>query len=151
MTSESINPNRLTGLGWLLDNLAEQVGHHTRAVLASLDGITRSSSGLSMDDAQRIGALGSSFHASSRSAAGVLGADNSETAVRQFFLEHSEFLLFVMSAGSGTLLTVITDTEANAGTVGHEMGLIGKRLGEQLATPSRAPLAAGERGVTHER
>ncbi|MGW1974134.1 roadblock/LC7 domain-containing protein [Streptomyces sp. NPDC001889] len=144
MTGETINPNDLSGREWLLENLAKQVGHDTRAVLASLDGIARCSSGLSVDDAQRIGALGASFLASSRSAAGVLGADNSESGVRQFFLEHTQFLLFVMSAGNGTLLTVITDTEANAGTVGHEMGLLGKRLGEQLATPSRAPLAAGE-------
>ncbi|MFI1886048.1 roadblock/LC7 domain-containing protein [Streptomyces jumonjinensis] len=143
MTGKSVNPNRLSELGWLLDRLAEQVGHDTRAVLASLDGITRCSSGLERDDAQKLGALGASFLASSRSAAGVLGSDTADGAVRQFMVEHNEFLLFVMSAGHGTLLTVATSADANAGTAGHEMAQLVKQVGEQLTTPHRAVPAVG--------
>ncbi|GAB3740433.1 hypothetical protein GCM10027590_55010 [Nocardiopsis nanhaiensis] len=47
-------------------------------------------------------------------------------------------LLFIVEAGHGTHLAVITDSEAEPGLVGHNMNELVEQMGEHLATPSRA-------------
>ena len=46
-------------------------------------------------------------------------------------------LLFIVEAGHGAHLAVITSEEADAGLVGHNMSELVEQLGEHLSSPTR--------------
>ncbi|MGW1976555.1 roadblock/LC7 domain-containing protein [Streptomyces sp. NPDC001889] len=129
----------LHGLEWLLDDFAIRMQHHTRAVLASRDGLAGSSTGLDDAARDRLAAAASSLFNLGATAVDAAGSDLDED-VRQLAVEQKNCLLFIMAAGRGSLLAVATDPTddpAHAGRVGYEMGLLIEQVGEHLATPDR--------------
>jgi predicted regulator of Ras-like GTPase activity (Roadblock/LC7/MglB family) len=123
-----------TGVTWLLKSLVERVPHVRGAVLLSSDGLTKSVHGLELDDADQLAAISSGFVALARST-GVKfsGSDR----VRQVVAELDDTVLFVSSAGLGSVLTVLAEREADPGVVGYEMSQLIKSVRTFLATPAR--------------
>jgi predicted regulator of Ras-like GTPase activity (Roadblock/LC7/MglB family) len=127
------------GVVWLLRSLVERVLHVRGAVLLSSDGLTKSVHGLELDDADQLAAIASGFVALARSTGVRFGGSD---MVRQVVAELDDTVLFVSSAGSGSVLTVLADRDADPGVVGYEMSQLIKSVRSFLATPAReaAPL-----------
>ncbi|MGW6454690.1 roadblock/LC7 domain-containing protein [Streptomyces sp. NPDC055078] len=145
MTSQIAAPKwKLRGLEWLLEQLAAQVPHTTRAVLASRDGLVGSSTGpLEAADMDRFAAAASSLYSLGNATVETVAAGLNEE-VAEVVIRHKNCFVFVMAAGQGSLLAVATDTSADPGRVGHEMALLVQQVGEHLATPDRTTPAEGQ-------
>jgi predicted regulator of Ras-like GTPase activity (Roadblock/LC7/MglB family) len=132
-------------LGWLLRGLVENVPHTRSAVLLSADGLATAAYGLAPDPADQLSAIAAGLFSLARTAAGRFGGSE---GVRQIVAELDDTLLFVSSAGFGSVLTVLADREADAGVLGYEMAQLVKSVRPFLATPARQSGGAGPTGVT---
>ena len=94
------------------------------------------STGSNADDADHLSAIASGLFSIARSAAAKFGGSD---GVRQVVAELDDTLLFVSSAGFGSVLTVLADREADAGVLGYEMVQLVKSVRPFLATPARQP------------
>jgi len=127
-------PSREQDLGWLLRGLVESVPHTRSAVLLSADGLATAAHGLGPDHADQMSAIASGLFSLARTAAVRFGGSD---GVRQVVAELDDTLLFVSSAGYGSVLTVLADREADAGVLGYEMAQLVKSVRPFLATPAR--------------
>lgn len=123
-------------LAWLLSNLVERVPHTRSAVLLSADGLTTARHGLDADSADHLAAIASGLFSIARSAGAKFGA---KEGVRQVVAELDDILLFVSSAGCGSVLAVLAGREADAGVLGYEMSQLVKGVRPFLSTPARRP------------
>lgn len=121
-------------LSWLLRGLVEQVPHTRSAVLLSSDGLATASYGLTADPADQLSAIASGMFSLARSAAIRFGGGD---GVRQVVAELDDTLLFVSSAGLGSVLTVLADREADVGVLGYQMTQLVKSVRPFLTTPAR--------------
>lgn len=121
-------------LGWLLRGLVEHVPRTRSAVLLSADGLAIAAHGLGPDPADQLSAIASGLFSLARTAAVRFGGSD---GVRQVVAEFDDTLMFVSSAGFGSVLTVLADREADAGVIGYEMSQLVKSVRPFLATPSR--------------
>jgi predicted regulator of Ras-like GTPase activity (Roadblock/LC7/MglB family) len=137
-------PGHDPDLGWLLRGLVEHVPHTRSAVLLSADGLATASYGLTVDSADHLSAIASGMFSLARTAAVRFGDSD---GVRQVVAELDDTLLFVSSAGFGSVLTVLADREADAGVLGYEMSQLVKSVRPFLATPARQAGAVGAQGV----
>lgn len=128
-------------LDWLLRRLVEQVPHTRSAVLLSADGLTSASHGIGPDRADQLAAIASGLFSIARSAATRFGRSE---GVRQVVAELDDTLLFVSSAGFGSVLTVVADREADAGVLGYEMAQLVKSVRPFLASRPRKTGAAAQ-------
>lgn len=130
-------------LGWLLRGLIEQVPHTRSAVLLSSDGLATASYGLGPDPADHLSAIASGMFSLARTAAVRFGGSGGGSAggVRQVVAELDDTLLFVSSAGFGSVLTVLADREADAGVLGYEIAQLVKSVRPFLTTPTRPSTA----------
>ena len=138
MVSDAPNGHE-QGLGWLLRGLVEQVPHTRSAVLLSSDGLATAAYGLRPDPADQLSAIASGLFSLARTAAVRFGGSD---GVRQVVAELDDTLLFVSSAGFGSVLTVLADRAADAGVIGYEMAQLVKSVRPFLATPARQSGAA---------
>jgi len=129
-----VTPGNESDLGWLLRGLVEHVPRTRSAVLLSADGLAIAAHGLGPDPADQLSALASGLFSLARTAAVRFGGSD---GVRQVVAEFDESLMFVSSAGFGSVLTVLADREADAGVLGYEMSQLVKSVRPFLATPSR--------------
>lgn len=128
-------------LAWLLSGLVERVPHTRSAVLLSSDGLTTAVHGLDTDNADHLAAVASGLFSIARSAGVKFGGSD---GVRQVVAELDDTMLFVSSAGFGSVLAVLAGREADAGVLGYEMSQLVKSVRPFLATPARqAGAAAG--------
>jgi predicted regulator of Ras-like GTPase activity (Roadblock/LC7/MglB family) len=121
-------------LGWLLRSLVEHVPHTRSAVLLSADGLATASYGLGADAADHLSAIASGLFSLARTAAARFGGSD---GVRQVVAELDDTLLFVSSAGFGSVLTVLAGRDADAGVLGYEMSQLVKSVRPFLVTPAR--------------
>jgi predicted regulator of Ras-like GTPase activity (Roadblock/LC7/MglB family) len=128
-------------LGWLLRGLVERVPHTRSAVLLSADGLANAAHGLGADGADQLSAIASGLFSLARSAATRFGGSD---GVRQVVAELDDTLLFVSSAGFGSVLTVLADREADPGVLGYEMSQLVKGVRPFLATPARQAGSAAQ-------
>jgi predicted regulator of Ras-like GTPase activity (Roadblock/LC7/MglB family) len=128
-------------LGWLLRGLVEHVPHTRSAVLLSADGLAIAAHGLGPDPADQLAAIASGLFSLARTAAVRFGGSD---GVRQVVAELDDTLMFVSSAGYGSVLTVLADRETDAGVLGYEMSQLVKSVRPFLATPARQS-AGGQR------
>jgi predicted regulator of Ras-like GTPase activity (Roadblock/LC7/MglB family) len=124
--------------GWLLRGLIDQVPHTRSAVLLSSDGLATASYGVEPDRADQLSAIASGMFSLARTAAVRFGGSD---GVRQVVAELDDTLMFVSSAGLGSVLTVLADREADVGVLGYEMAQLVKSVRPFLATPARQPQA----------
>ena len=102
-------------LSWLLDNLVDQVEHVQQALILSRDGlVVAASRGLSPEDSEHLSALAAGLQSLARGA----GQHFRTGQVRQTIIEMDSAFLFVMAAGRGTCLAVLTGADANVSNAG---------------------------------
>ncbi|MEU6384074.1 roadblock/LC7 domain-containing protein [Streptomyces bauhiniae] len=130
-------------LDWLLDDLVRRVGEVRHAVVLSNDGLAvGASTGLGRDDAEHLAAVASGFNSLAKGTGRHFGAGG----VRQTMVELDDAFLFVVSAGDGSCLAVLTAATADIGLVAYEMARLVRRVGEHLYAAPRVvsqPPAAG--------
>jgi predicted regulator of Ras-like GTPase activity (Roadblock/LC7/MglB family) len=123
-----------TGLDWLLDDLTERISSVRHALVLSTDGlVTANSQTLDKADAEHLAAVASGLQSLAKGSGTQFGTGR----VRQTMIEFEEGLLFVTSAGEGSLLCVLTGPETDVGAVAYEMTLLVNRVGEHLGLPLR--------------
>jgi uncharacterized protein len=123
-------------LSWLLDNLVDQVEHVQRALVLSRDGlVVAASRGLSPEDSEHLSALAAGLQSLARGTGRHFGAGE----VRQTIIEMDFAFLFVIAAGRGTCLAVLTSADANVGLIAYEMAMLVRRMGKYLEAEPRFP------------
>src|SRR5580692_2021112 len=123
-------------LSWLLDNLVNQVEHVQQAVILSRDGlVVAASQGLTREDGDHLSALAAGVQSLARGAGRHFGGGT----VRQTIIEMESAFLFVIAAGQGTCLAVVSSAEANVGVMAYEMAMLVRRMGKHLTAPPRFP------------
>jgi predicted regulator of Ras-like GTPase activity (Roadblock/LC7/MglB family) len=132
--------SRVGQLDWLLDDLVHRVGHVTKAVILSQDGMALGASEtLGRDDAEHLAALAAGFQSLARGAGRHFGGGG----VRQTIIEMESGFLLVSAAGSGTCLAVIAEEGADLGVVAYEMAILIRRTGEHIRVNTRASALSG--------
>lgn len=129
-----VNPGHESDLSWLLRGLIERVPHARSAVLLSSDGLASAVHGLGPDGADHMSAVASGLFSIARSAAAKFGGSD---GVRQVVAELDDTLLFVSSAGFGSVLAVLANRDVDAGVLGYEIAQLVKSVRPFLATPAR--------------
>ena len=123
-------------LSWLLDNLVNQVEHVQQALILSRDGlVVAASRGLNPEDSEHLSALAAGLQSLARGTGRHFGAGE----VRQTIIEMDFAFLFVIAAGRGTCLAVLTSADANVGLIAYEMAMLVRRMGKYLAAEPRFP------------
>ncbi len=123
-------------LSWLLDNLVGQVEHVQQALILSRDGlVVAASRGLTSEDSQHLSALAAGLQSLARGT----GRHFQTGEVRQTIIEMESAFLFVIAAGQGTCLAVLTSADPNVGLVAYEMAMLIRRMGKYLAAEPRFP------------
>jgi len=123
-------------LSWLLDNLVDQVEHVRQALILSRDGlVVAASRGLTSEDSQHLSALAAGMQSLAKGAGRHFRAGQ----VRQTIIEMESAFLFVIAAGQGTCLAVLTSADANVGLIAYEMAMLIRRMGRYLAAEPRFP------------
>ena len=124
-------------LSWLLDNLVTQVEHVEQAIVLSRDGlVVAASRGLATEDGEHLSALAAGVQSLARGTGRHFGAGE----VRQTIIEMEQAFLFVIAAGQGTCLAVLTSAEASVGVIAYEMAMLVRRMGKYLAAEPRFPV-----------
>ncbi|SOE06978.1 roadblock/LC7 domain-containing protein [Streptomyces sp. Ag109_G2-15] len=133
MTGPSTADDTLT---WLLEGLLERTPGARHALVLSRDGLRLCRSPeLSVDRADQLAALASGIQSLSRGAAVEFG--DGSGGVRSAMTEFHGGVLFIVEAGAGAHLAVVTTEEADAGVVGHHMTELVEQLGEHLTARPR--------------
>jgi len=123
-------------LSWLLDNLVDQVEHVRQALILSRDGlVVAASRGLTPEDSQHLSALAAGLQSLAKEAGRHFRAGQ----VRQTIIEMESAFMFVIAAGQGTCLAVLTSADANVGLIAYEMAMLIRRMGRYLAAEPRFP------------
>ena len=123
-------------LGWLLDNLVDQVEHVQQALILSRDGLmVAASQGLTPEDSEHLSALAAGIQSLARGT----GRQFRGGEVRQTIIEMEFAFLFVIAAGRGTCLAVLTSAEPNVGLIAYEMAMLVRRMGKYLDAGPRFP------------
>ncbi|MFJ3204073.1 roadblock/LC7 domain-containing protein [Streptomyces sp. NPDC086989] len=120
-------------LDWLLDDLTRRVQQVRHAVVLSNDGlVTGASAGLAREDAEHLAAVAAGLQSLAKGSGRHFRAGE----VRQTMVEYDDGVLFVMAAGAGSSLCVLS-AEADIGQVAYEMTLLVNRVGEHLGVAER--------------
>ena len=123
-------------LSWLLDNLVNQVEHVQQALVLSRDGlVVAASQSLTREDGEHLSALAAGVQSLARGT----GLRFKGGEVRQTIIEMEHAFLFVVTAGKGTCLAVLTSGEPNVGVIAYEMAMLVRRMGKYLGSESRSP------------
>ena len=123
-------------LSWLLDNLVNQVEHVQQALVLSRDGlVVAASQSLTREDGEHLSALAAGVQSLARGT----GLHFKGGEVRQTIIEMEYAFLFVIAAGKGTCLAVLTSAEPNVGVIAYEMAMLVRRMGKYLAAEPRFP------------
>jgi predicted regulator of Ras-like GTPase activity (Roadblock/LC7/MglB family) len=129
-------PNAGGQLSWLLDNLVARVQHVRQAVVLSRDGlVVAASANVSREDCDHLAALAAGVQSLARGATRQFAGGE----VRQTIIEMEAAFLFIIAAGEGTCLAVLSSAEANVGVMAYEMAMLVRRMGKHLTAPPRFP------------
>jgi len=126
--------NAATDLTWLVDDLVDRLAEVRHAVVLSADGLRiTSSQGLGREDAEHLSAVAAGVQSLARG----VGKHFDAGEVRQTVIEMDDAFLFVIAAGHGACLAVMSAADADVGLVAYEMAMLVTRAGEYLATRAR--------------
>ncbi|MGW9411890.1 roadblock/LC7 domain-containing protein [Streptomyces diastaticus] len=136
-------------MAWLLRQFASETPGVTHAVLLSRDGLRLLDSDVDKDWADELSAA---FSGVASLAANITGPSHKKRPARQVIIERDDCLFFVQSAGRSaafdthpgadrgevdTILAVIATRDADAGTVGFEMGRLVQKFAPYMLIPVR--------------
>jgi predicted regulator of Ras-like GTPase activity (Roadblock/LC7/MglB family) len=123
-------------LSWLLDNLVDQVEAVEQALVLSRDGLVVAfSRGLTREESEHLSALAAGVQSLARGT----GERFRGGKVRQTIIEMEHAFLFVIAAGKGTCLAVLTSEDPNVGVIAYEMAMLVRRMGKYPAAEPRFP------------
>ena len=123
-------------LSWLLDTMVDQVEHVQQAIILSRDGlVVASSQGLTREDSDHLSALAAGVQSLARGT----GRHFHGGEVRQTIIEMEFAFLFIIAAGKGTCLAVLTSADPHVGVIAYEMAMLVRRMGKYLASEPRFP------------
>ena len=106
------------------------------AVVLSTDGLLMASSGgLSRDDGEHLAAMAAGIQSLARGAGKRFGGGE----VQQTIIEMQSSFLFVTAAGRDACLAVLAAEDADVGLIAYEMAMLVTRVGQFVASPTRAP------------
>jgi uncharacterized protein len=138
----------LPDLGWMLRPLIEIPGVR-HAVVVSEDGLrlghdsaqrlTGPVSSLSLAEAESLSAACAAMNMTGRSTASLLFGPGA--GVRQLMLESEHGFVLFTHTGVGAHLGVATGTDADVGLVAQQMQLLVAKIGDQLNSRPRDPVA----------
>jgi predicted regulator of Ras-like GTPase activity (Roadblock/LC7/MglB family) len=97
--------------------------------------VVAASQGLTPEDSEHLSALAAGLQSLARGAGRHFRAGE----VRQTIIEMDFAFLFVIAAGRGTCLAVLTSADANVGLIAYEMAMLVRRMGKYLAAEPRFP------------
>jgi predicted regulator of Ras-like GTPase activity (Roadblock/LC7/MglB family) len=121
-------------LTWLVDDLVGRLAEVRHAVLLSADGLRMTSSrGMAREDAEHLSAVAAGVQSLARG----VGVHFHGGEVRQTVVEMDDAFLFVVAAGFGACLAVMSSADADVGLVAYEMAMLVTRAGESLAARAR--------------
>ncbi|MGW0998347.1 roadblock/LC7 domain-containing protein [Streptomyces sp. NPDC002523] len=147
--TETTASGQRDNMAWLLRQFASDVPGVTHAVLLSRDGLRLLDSDVDKDWADELSAALSGV---ASLAANITGPSHKKRPARQVIIERDDCLFFVQSAGRSaafgnhpgnergevdTILAVIATTDADAGTVGFEMGRLVQKFAPYMLIPVR--------------
>ncbi|MEV7796545.1 roadblock/LC7 domain-containing protein [Streptomyces sp. NPDC087512] len=136
-------------MAWLLRQFASDVPGVTHAVLLSRDGLRLLDSDVDKDWADELSAALSGV---ASLAANITGPTHKKRPAGQVVIEREDCLFFVQSSGRSaafeghpgnergavdTVLAVIATPDADAGTVGYEMGRLVQKFAPYMLIPVR--------------
>ncbi|MET7426793.1 roadblock/LC7 domain-containing protein [Dactylosporangium sp. NPDC005555] len=128
-------PTTAGDLTWLLQDLVTRVAEVRHAVVLSADGLrVASSQDIQRDLAEHVSASASGLQSLARSVSPLFKLG----LLRQTVLEFDDGYVFVIAAGNGTCLAVISGPNTDMGIVAYEMEMLVQRVTEHLATQPRA-------------
>jgi predicted regulator of Ras-like GTPase activity (Roadblock/LC7/MglB family) len=121
-------------MDWLLTSLADGADGIRAAVILSADGfLLGRSPELAEAQADHLAAVASAAQGLAHGA----GTKFDMGTVSQIIVEMSNALMFITSAGGGTSIAVVTDADADAGQIAHEMAVLVKRVGQHMIADPR--------------
>ncbi|MFI8347927.1 roadblock/LC7 domain-containing protein [Streptomyces sp. NPDC085596] len=124
-------------LTWLLEGLLEKTPGARHALVLSRDGLKLCRSPeLSVDQADQLAAIAAGIQSLSHGASVEFG--DGSGGVRSAMAEFYGGVLFIVEAGQGAHLAVVTSEDADPGVVGHTMSELVEQLGEHLTAPPRS-------------
>ncbi|MCX2969400.1 MULTISPECIES: roadblock/LC7 domain-containing protein [Streptomyces] len=147
--SETTASGQRESMAWLLRQFASDTLGVTHAVLLSRDGLRLLDSDVEKDWADELSAA---FSGVASLAANITGPSRKKRPPTQVVIEREDCLFFVQSAGRSaafdnrpgnergevdTILAVIATTDADAGTVGYEMGRLVHKFAPYMLIPVR--------------
>ncbi|MFJ8048238.1 roadblock/LC7 domain-containing protein [Streptomyces luteogriseus] len=147
--SETTASGQRDNMAWLLRQFASETPGITHAVLLSRDGLRLVDSDVDKDWADELSAALSGV---ASLAANITGPTHKKRPARQVIIERDDCLVFVQSAGRSaafdnhpgnergevdTILAVIATADADAGTVGYEMGRLVQKFAPYMLIPVR--------------
>ncbi|MEV0222926.1 roadblock/LC7 domain-containing protein [Streptomyces sp. NPDC050704] len=123
-------------LAWLVEGLLARTPGARHALVLSRDGLKLCRTPeLSVDQADQLAAIAAGIQSLSHGASAEFG--DGSGGVRTAMAEFYGGVLFIVEAGQGAHLAVITTEEADAGLVGHNMGELVEQLGGHLSAQPR--------------
>ncbi|MDQ1037001.1 putative regulator of Ras-like GTPase activity (Roadblock/LC7/MglB family) [Streptomyces sp. V3I8] len=125
-------------LDWLVQGLLARTPGARHALVLSRDGLKLCGTPeLSVDQADQLAAIAAGIQSLSHGASLQFG--DGTGGVRSAMTEFHGGILFIVEAGEGAHLAVVTAEEADTGLVGHNMGRLVEQLGEHLSARPRTP------------
>lgn len=124
-------------LSWLINAFVGRVPEVQHAMVASSDGMPVAvSEGIARSAADQYAAVTSGLI----SMAGVVSSLSDGDEVRQAVIEMGRGYFLAMTVRDGSVLAVLTNSQADLGVVGYEMARLVKQAGEILTPALRAEL-----------
>ncbi|AVH58079.1 MULTISPECIES: roadblock/LC7 domain-containing protein [Streptomyces] len=120
----------------LIEGLLERTPGARHALVLSRDGLKLCRTPeLSVDQADQLAAIAAGIQSLSLGASVEFG--DGSGGVRSAMAEFYGGILFIVDAGDGAHLALVTAEDADAGLVGHNMSELVKQLGEHLSPRPR--------------
>ncbi|WP_328535770.1 roadblock/LC7 domain-containing protein [Streptomyces sp. NBC_00344] len=132
---------QLGSMDWMLKELADGVPGIQQIVVLSADGLRIARHGGDPDGADRLAAACAGLQ--SLAAAVATEIPGSDGKMRLVVIEITGGFFYLMAAGIGSYLAVLTDERVDAGLVGAQMRDMVVRIGAHLASPPRHDGKAG--------
>lgn len=125
-------------LSWLIEGLLERTPGARHALVLSRDGLKLCrTQELTEDQADQLAAIAAGIQSLSHGASVEFG--DGSGGVRSAMTEFYGGVLFIVEAGEGAHLAMVTTEDADSGLVGHNMSELVEQIGAHLTAQPRTP------------
>ncbi|WP_458244430.1 roadblock/LC7 domain-containing protein [Streptomyces sp. MAI_2237] len=137
MTGIGTGPNTVDDkLTWLIEGLLERTPGARHALVLSRDGLRLCRTPeLTVDRADQLAAIAAGIQSLAHGASSEFG--DGSGGIRSAMTEFHGGVLYIVEAGDGAHLAVLTEEDTDAGLVGHRMSELVEQLGPHLSAQPR--------------